>query len=112
MSTAAHPEPVTLVQKLAARIDGASAGPEPCAQRIPVETYTDQQGFEAERERLFLRQPVIIGHESQIPAPGDAIVQDWLGLPLITLRDKEGQYGALRNVPRPTTISASKTCAR
>jgi phenylpropionate dioxygenase-like ring-hydroxylating dioxygenase large terminal subunit len=100
LTTTSHPAPVTLVQKLAARIGGTGAGPEPCAQRIPVEAYTDQQRFEAERERLFLRQPVIIGHESQIPGPGDAIVQDWLGLPLITLRDKEGQVGTFLNVCR------------
>jgi phenylpropionate dioxygenase-like ring-hydroxylating dioxygenase large terminal subunit len=100
LTTTPHPEPATLVQTLANRTTGEADGPRPCAGHIPVEAYTDQQRFETERERLFLRQPLIIGHESQIPAPGDTIAQDWLGLPLITVRDKQGQVGTFFNVCR------------
>ena len=78
-----HSAPVTLVQKLAQRHAGRASGPAPCSKRIAVSVYTDQQRFEEEREKLFLRRPLIIAHESQIPNPGDAIVHDWLGLPLI-----------------------------
>ncbi|MEH6635411.1 MAG: aromatic ring-hydroxylating dioxygenase subunit alpha [Halioglobus sp.] len=92
--------PVTLVQKLAARTAGEATGPAACAKRIPVTAYTSQQQFERERERLFLRRPLIIGHESQIPEAGDAIVYDWLGPPLITLRDKSGEIGTFMNVCR------------
>ena len=49
---------------------GEASGPAPCSKRIPVSAYTDQQRFEQEREKLFLRRPLIIGHESQIPNPG------------------------------------------
>jgi Rieske 2Fe-2S family protein len=95
-----HSAPVTLVQKLAARTAGKAPGPQPCTIRIPVTAYTDQQQFEQEREKLFLARPLIIGHESQIPDPGDALVYDWLGLPLITVRDKSGQVGTFMNVCR------------
>ena len=95
-----HSAPVTLVQKLAQRHAGRVSGPAPCSKRIPVSAYTDQQRFEREREKLFLRRPLIIAHESQIPNPGDAIVHDWLGLPLITLRDKSGKIATLMNVCR------------
>ena len=95
-----HFAPVTLVQKLASRTAGHTAGPAPCAKRVPVTAYTSQQQFERERERLFLRRPLIIGHQSQIPNAGDAIVYDWLGLPLLTVRDKEGEIGTFINVCR------------
>lgn len=95
-----HSAPVTLVQKLAQRHAGRASGPAPCSKRIPVSVYTDQQRFEREREKLFLRRPLIIAHESQIPNPGDAIVHDWLGLPLITVRDKSGQVATFKNVCR------------
>ena len=95
-----HAAPVTLVQKLAERTAGRAAGPTPCLQRIPVTAYTDQQQFERERERLFLARPLIIGHETQIPEAGDAIIYDWLGLPLVTVRDKSGQIGTFMNVCR------------
>ena len=95
-----HPAPVTLVQKLAARTAGTAAGPAACTKRIPVTAYTDQQQFDSERQRLFLRRPLIIGHESQIPQAGDAIVYDWLGLPLMTVRDNAGEIGTFMNVCR------------
>jgi phenylpropionate dioxygenase-like ring-hydroxylating dioxygenase large terminal subunit len=96
----AHCAPVTLVQKLAARTAGTANGPAPCHKRIPVSAYTDQAQFERERQRLFLARPLIIGHETQIPDAGDAIVHDWLGLPLITVRDKSGHIGTFMNVCR------------
>jgi phenylpropionate dioxygenase-like ring-hydroxylating dioxygenase large terminal subunit len=43
---------------------------------------------------------LIIGHESQIPAAGDAIVQDWLGLPMITVRDQSDRVATFLNVCR------------
>ena len=100
MSTKPHAPPLSLVQTLADRFAGKLPGNEPCGLGVPVEHYTDQQRFEAERKRLFLQRPLIIGHESQIPAPGDSIVYDWLGLPLITMRDKSGKLGTFMNVCR------------
>lgn len=95
-----HPAPVTLVQKLAERTAGRAKAPLPCTKRVPVTAYTDQQQFERERERMFLARPLIIGHESQIPEAGDAIVYDWLGLPLVTVRDKTGKIATFMNVCR------------
>lgn len=92
--------PVTLVQKLAQRYAGNAPGPAPCSKRIPVSAYTDQHRFEQEREKLFLARPLVIAHESQIPNPGDALVYDWLGLPLLTVRDKSGDIGTFMNVCR------------
>ena len=100
MTTKPHPAPATLIQALAARHAGDGPHPEPCNRRIPVAHYTEQRRFEAERDRLFLRRPLIIGHESQIPAAGDSIVFDWLGLPLLTMRDKTGGIGTFMNVCR------------
>ena len=100
MNADTHPAPLALLQKLVARVDGQSAEPAPCARRIPVTAYTDPERFERERQRLFLRRPLVIGHESQLPEAGDALIYDWLDLPLITLRDKAGQIGTFLNVCR------------
>lgn len=95
-----YPELTDMVMKLAARYAGEAPGPDAIGERIPVSHYTDAQRFEAERQRLFLQRPLLLAHETQIPNAGDAIVQDWLGLPLITLRDKEGEIGTFLNVCR------------
>ncbi len=70
MNKAANPDPVTLIEKLSARAAGNAPGPESMTLRVPVEVYTGQDRYEPERDILFLKQPVIIGHESQIPEPG------------------------------------------
>ena len=93
-------EPVTLVQKLADRAAGLAAGPSACNKRVPVSAYTDQERFQRELKQLFLTRPLILGHATQIPNSGDALVRDWLGLPLITLRDKTGEIGTFLNVCR------------
>ena len=96
-----HPEPATLLESLAAR---AAVNPRTsatrCSRRVPVSHYTDPRRFQQEQERLLLRRPLIIGHSTQLPEPGDALVHDWLGLPLITLRDKAGEIGTFMNVCR------------
>ena len=111
-----HPAPYNLVRKLAQRSAGQAEGPAPCSKRVPVSAYTDSARFERERERLFLNRPLIIAHESQIPEAGDAIVQDWLGLPLITIRDKSGAIGTFMNVCRHRGMrlvqEEGRTCLR
>ncbi|AQA19966.1 hypothetical protein BST95_18665 [Halioglobus japonicus] len=88
------------VDTLAARFDGEADGPEACSIRIPVHHYSDPKRFEQERRELFMQLPLVLGHESQIPEPGDAIVQDWLGVPLITIRDQQGHIATFYNVCR------------
>jgi len=96
----AHPTPFSLLERLAGRAAERNPAGAPCTRRIPVSVYTDPGHFERERETLFLRRPVVLGHESQLPGPGDALTWDWLGLPLITRRDKAGQIGTFLNVCR------------
>ena len=100
MKNGPHIPPVALIAQLVARAAGDAPSPPPVSLRVPVGVYTEQARFELEREHLFNRQPLIIGHESQIPKVGDAIVFDWLGLPLLTVRDKAGNVGTFMNVCR------------
>jgi len=100
LTTAAHVPPVTLVRQLVERFSGEADPASPCSRRVPVAHYTDPQRLDHERRQLFLRRPLVICHESQIPAAGDALVYDWLGLPLMTLRDQSGRIGTFRNVCR------------
>jgi phenylpropionate dioxygenase-like ring-hydroxylating dioxygenase large terminal subunit len=94
-----HPEPVTLLQKLAERTAPGAPGPKPRSHKIPVTNYTNQGRFEREIA-LFHTLPLLIAHESQMPNCGDALVYDCLGKPLITMRDKSGEIGTFLNVCR------------
>lgn len=98
--TAAHKSnPRTLFARLLDRVREETV-PSPENYRVPVEVYTSQDHYRREREKLLLGMPVLLAHESQLPEPGDAIVHDWLGLPLVTVRDKNGEIGTFMNVCR------------
>ncbi|NND69784.1 MAG: aromatic ring-hydroxylating dioxygenase subunit alpha [Halioglobus sp.] len=95
-----HQPAISLLKRLQSR--AAGEGPEPAAMslQVPASNYTEEERFAQERQRLFLRRPLVVGHESQLPEPGDTLVFDWLGLPLITMRDKAGNIGTFMNVCR------------
>jgi len=99
--TASHiSPPQQLLRQLLRRAAGDAPAPTPCSIRVPASVYTDRQRFEQERNQLILQTPQLIGHSTQLPEPGDALVYDWLGLPLVTLRDKQGELGTFMNVCR------------
>ncbi|WP_116366460.1 aromatic ring-hydroxylating oxygenase subunit alpha [Parahaliea mediterranea] len=89
-----------LLARLQQRARGAVDAPPPCSLRVPIAAYTDPQRLQREVDRLIHRYPQVIGHATQIPEPGDALVYDWLGLPLVTLRDKAGAIATFLNVCR------------
>jgi Rieske 2Fe-2S family protein len=95
-----HPDPATLVQALADRTAGHRSGPAAISQTVATDVYTCPARYKAEKDKVFLQYPLIVGHQSQIPNPGDALTFDWLGLPLITIRDKNGDIGTFLNVCR------------
>jgi Rieske 2Fe-2S family protein len=100
MTTEPQAAPVTLVQTLVRRAAGELPGPPGQTIEIPVSAYTCEQRFALERDQLFDKLPLVLGHETQIPEAGDSIVHDWMGLPLITIRDKSGTIGTFMNVCR------------
>ena len=100
MAKVTPPHPRSLLEQLADRERGARQGPAACAHRVPVANYTDTDRFIREREQIFWRTPQIIAHASQLPRPGDVLIHDWLGLPLLTARDQDGRVGSVMNVCR------------
>ncbi len=100
MSSVEYTPPRHLFGQLIERARGDAPGPEPFNYRIPVGIYQDPERFQREREQLFRKRPLALAHSSQLPSAGAAIVHDWLGLPLVTVRDKAGQVGTFMNVCR------------
>lgn len=74
--------------------------------RVHGSLYTDQQVFADEMDRIFLKGWVFVGHESEIPEPGDWVTRK-LGLePVILVRDRDGKVCVLANrcAHRGTTL--------
>ena len=67
------------------------------ADRVHGRVYYDPAIFHEELEKIWHRQWVYVGHESEVSQPGDYVTRQ-LGLqPVIIVRDKEGVIRVLLN---------------
>src|ERR1700754_5083363 len=65
---------------------------------IPAHIYNDEAIFRLERERVFGRAWVFVGHTSEIPQPGDYVVRRVLEDSFIVARGEDGEVRALFNM--------------
>lgn len=65
------------------------------AMTLPPEAYAADEFFAWECEHLFRPGWLAVAHASQLPLAGDFINVDFLGEPLIVIRDKAGEVQVL-----------------
>jgi fatty-acyl-CoA synthase len=65
--------------------------------RVHGSLYTDPQVFADEMERIWYRTWVYVGHESEIPEPGDYVVKSIGPQSIIMSRDRHGTVHLLLN---------------
>jgi phenylpropionate dioxygenase-like ring-hydroxylating dioxygenase large terminal subunit len=65
---------------------------------IPAHVYNDREIFELEKDRIFSRAWVFVGHESEIARPGDYVVRRVLEDSFIVTRDEQGEIRAHFNM--------------
>lgn len=70
------------------------------AQGLPNAHYIDPAVHLEEREALLFDEWAAIGVASDLPAAGDARPLDFLGQPLLMLRDRDGQIRVFHNICR------------
>src|SRR5262249_11190060 len=62
--------------------------------------YHDAERFAAERERLFRRLPLCVGHADQLAEPGSLLAFELCGVPVLPARGRDGTLRAFLNVRR------------
>ena len=65
--------------------------------RVHRDFYVSPEVFELEMERIFGRAWLIVGHESQVPHPGDYVTPAVAGQPVIMSRGGDGRVHLLFN---------------
>jgi len=89
------------------------------ARGLPNEHYVDEGVFAEERQALLFDNWAGVGFGKDIPNEGDANPIDFLGVPLLAVRDSEGQVSVYQNtcrhrgmilVDKPSNIRGSIRC--
>jgi Rieske 2Fe-2S family protein len=70
------------------------------AKALPQRYFVSPEIFAREQDKIFSRQWVLVGHQSQLADAGDYLVADVAGESLIVIRDKSGEIHGFFNVCR------------
>ncbi len=65
--------------------------------QIHRDLYTSPALFDLEMQRLWARSWLFVGHDSQVPDPGDFVTSTLAGQPVVMLRQADGGIGVLLN---------------
>ena len=109
-----HPNHVRLAEQLLEDLDNPIPAMIGTDRRIPVSHYTCPRRFESEAESLFQQRPVIVAHGSQLAEPGACITHDLTGIPVIIVRDRDGELRGFLNAcrHRSTRLVNRSPCAK
>lgn len=83
-----------LMEHVLAGTTDRSSGP----LRNAAASYTDPAQLEAEKRELFRRQPLLAGLSQDLPRPGDKMLFEEAGPPILVLRGKDGGIRAYLNL--------------
>ena len=67
---------------------------------LPAWTYHSDALFQLEKQQVFLRHWQVVGHVSDIPAPGNWLSFDMLGERAVVMRGQDGVIRAFHNLCR------------
>lgn len=70
------------------------------ARGLPNEHYVSQETFEEEKRAILFANWSGIGFGKDVPEPGDAMPIDFVGMPLLIVRDRDGSIGVFQNTCR------------
>jgi len=71
-----------------------------CRNTLPAWVYRCPEFYELERELIFARSWLFVGHLSQVPDPGDYLTLDAFGERVVVIRGEDGVLRAFHNVCR------------
>jgi len=79
---------------------------------LDASIFSDPARADAEMQALFLTLPLVAGMSSDIPEPGDTMLFDDVGPPILILRGRDGVARAFLNACRHRGARLVKDCGR
>ncbi|MEZ4334266.1 MAG: aromatic ring-hydroxylating dioxygenase subunit alpha [Myxococcota bacterium] len=71
---------------------------DPAPTTIAASVYTDPARLERERDRIFRDVPLLVGFSGELPRPGDRLLFDAAGPPILVVRGEDGRVRAFLNL--------------
>ena len=94
-----HGLQVQLVRRVLDHLERKTTDTAEAPTRQPATAY-GAAAYEREAATLFRKLPLAIGHASQLAKPGDFITHDASGVPLLVVKQEDGELAAFLNVCR------------
>lgn len=69
----------------------------PEVMKIKASVYTDPERFEREKKLIFRRIPLVLAASCELPNPGDYRTMEPVGIPVLMVRDRDGEMRAFFN---------------
>ncbi len=100
---------VSPIDKIGSGLDGAKASLE-LASHVPGYIYDSPEVFALEKERLFMREWLMIGRLEEFSQPGDYMTFRVMGEPIVVARDHGGELNAFANVCAHRGVEVASGC--
>jgi glycine betaine catabolism A len=82
------------------QVDLPTSPARPLERTLPSDYYRSPQMYAREKERIFCREWVCVGRDTDVPNPGDSTVLDVLGESVLLVRNEAGTLRGFYNVCR------------
>ena len=95
-----HVTQVRLTKKILAHLDDRTTDQASDVMYHATAAYHSPERLQLEKKILFLKYPLLMGLSGQLAGPGDYLTDDFSGVPIIVVRDRDGTVRAFLNICR------------
>jgi phenylpropionate dioxygenase-like ring-hydroxylating dioxygenase large terminal subunit len=103
---------IDLLKRLLHHLDNRTTALAEAPWRNEVAVYSDPQHAAREQTLLFRQWPLLMGFASEWPTPGSFRTDDYAGVPLLIVRDRDGRLRAFLNVCRHRGAKVAQGCGK
>ena len=103
---------IDLLKRLLHHLDNRTTALAEAPWRNEVAVYSDPQHAAREQTLLFRQWPLLMGFASEWPTPGSFRTDDYAGVPLLIVRDRDGKLRAFLNVCRHRGAKVAQGCGK
>ncbi|MFC3614186.1 aromatic ring-hydroxylating dioxygenase subunit alpha [Lutimaribacter marinistellae] len=93
-------EELGLIKEIIGLAEQKSAYLDDTIAHSPISRYSSAERFERERATIFRRKPIVAAHSSELEGARAFLARDVMGLPVLLVRDDDGEVSAFLNVCR------------